>query len=150
MKRILATSALLVLAAAAQAQDTKYINADGSPASELCIAALESHNAVFQKASELKINDFNYERLSCNNVSVYQWVRKHQTAATPAATETKSISFAISPADNTLETELCVAAATAPKDFERLQKSAGLPLEKLRCNGTQLKQFVQRYSMLDQ
>lgn len=148
MKRILSTSVLLLLAASAQAQSIKYINADGSAASELCIAALDSRNAVMQKASELNIHEFRYERLSCNNLSVYQWVRQQQTAATPDE-QKPSASFAISPANNTLETELCVAAATAPDEFERLHKTSGVALEKLRCNGTQLKQFVQRYSMLD-
>lgn len=144
MKHLFSVSLLLFVAAVCQAEPVRYFNADGSEFSEICIAAIESRGAAADKAAELGIQGFDYDRLRCNGMSATRFLQE-QKAKPVEATEM----FAVNAGDSSPETELCVAALTSPEKFqavkERYFERAKELESKLQCNGKPLKRFVMQY-----
>ena len=57
---------------------TTYTANDNSPLAELCLAALESREAMERKARELNIKRRALDKIACNDMSLIEFARLHQ------------------------------------------------------------------------
>ena len=103
MKMTLAALALILGSSTVLATDVKFVNADGSDLSGLCIAAAQSDKPVGALATELKVGAPAGEVL-CNGTPIRAFVSQFRTD-TSAATL-----YVVSSANETPETQLCLAA----------------------------------------
>ena len=76
--------ACLLLSAGALAQEhitsdgTRFTATDDSPAAQLCMAALESREALRAKARELEISRREQKQVVCNDMSLVEFARAHR------------------------------------------------------------------------
>ena len=84
MKKMIALAACLVLSSAAIAKEhttsdgRSFKTTDSSPAAQICMAALESREAMRVKAKELKMNRRQLKRVSCNGMSPVEFAKAHR------------------------------------------------------------------------
>lgn len=57
---------------------TRFTTTDESPAAQLCIAALESREAVKLKAKELKVTRREQKQVICNDKSLVEFAKTHR------------------------------------------------------------------------
>lgn len=138
----IATSLPLLTAAAVRAETVKLVNADGSPLSQLCIAAARSEGSVFQLAKELGINTLELDNIACNGEPIMSFVRSQRKVMHDGVAN----AYTFNHGDDSMETELCIAAVTEPEKFEALKpeyySKSG---EEVLCNSQPLDLFVRRY-----
>lgn len=53
---------------------------DDSPYAQLCLAVLESREALHKKAKELRIRRKHVEKVECNGVNINAFARAHESA----------------------------------------------------------------------
>ncbi|NQV64636.1 MAG: hypothetical protein HQ497_04650 [SAR86 cluster bacterium] len=56
----------------------RFVTKDENPYSQLCIAALESRDAIKAKAEELGIGRRAQKQVVCNDLSLYEFAEKHR------------------------------------------------------------------------
>lgn len=84
MKKLALTLAGLLLSASIYAQEhvaadgTVFKTTDSSPAAELCMAALESREALRAKAKELKMSRREQNQVSCNDMSLVEFAKAYR------------------------------------------------------------------------
>lgn len=84
MKYLISTLITIALTAPAIAAEpvhsngTVFKSSDDSAAAQLCLAALESREALNQKARELKMSRRTLEKVSCNDMSLVDFVKNHR------------------------------------------------------------------------
>ncbi|MDY6982509.1 MAG: hypothetical protein SV422_05430 [Pseudomonadota bacterium] len=141
MKVQLAALALLLGSSTVLATDVKFVNADGSALSSLCIAAAESGKTVSTLAAELRIDAPSHE-VRCNEKPIHAFVGQFRAEAAAAT------AYVLSKANSSPETQLCVAAVHSQEEFAALRNThfAGIDVDRaITCNGQSLNQFVRRY-----
>lgn len=140
MKVQFAALALLLGSSTVLATDVKFVNADGSALSSLCIAAAESGKTVGSLAAEMSISAS--QEIRCNDKPIHAFVGQFRAEAAAAA------AYVLSKANASPETQLCVAAVHSQEEFTTLRNAhfAGIDVSRaITCNGQPLNQFVRRY-----
>lgn len=140
MKVQFAALALLLGSSTVLATDVKFVNADGSALSSLCIAAAESGKAVGTLAAEMSISASHEVR--CNDKPIHAFAGQFRAEAVAAT------SYVLSKANARPETQLCVAAVHSQEEFTTLLNThfAGVDVSRsITCNGQPLNEFVRRY-----
>ena len=83
MKYLIGTILIAILSPAIAAETTNndgtvFKTNEDTPAAQLCIAALESREALNKMARELKMSKKTLERVSCNEMSLVEFVKHHR------------------------------------------------------------------------
>jgi hypothetical protein len=79
MKKLLISSLLTLGAVSAHADTPALVNADGSALSAICIAVVTSREAMYEKAAELGVLDFEASEMRCNGMPLASFARKYRT-----------------------------------------------------------------------
>lgn len=131
MLKSLFAAIALVAAIAPNSQAVEFVNQDGSKLSQLCIAAAESNNPA--------INAVNTSTVLCNGVTLKKFVKQYNAA--------KAQAIALEKANNSPESELCVAAATSNDAFAQAKTNFDQAIiSDVACNGVELVKFAKRYN----
>ncbi len=149
MKKLIASSVVallpLIATTGTQAGTIALVNEDGTKLSELCVSAATSKNSVFQVAQKLGINTLELSQVACNGEPLMSFVREQRKIIS----EQSTANYSFNHGDDTIETDLCVAAVTAPEKFEELKPEyfsiKGPYVDKVLCNSQPLNVFVKRY-----
>ncbi|MDY6983352.1 MAG: hypothetical protein SV422_09700 [Pseudomonadota bacterium] len=146
MKKLFLASMLMVSAGIAQADTPQLVNADGSELSAICIAAITSREAMYDKAAELGVRNFEPSEMRCNGQTVSRFISIHRAMAKVAA---ERGSFVFSKSDDTPVTELCMAAIRSEQEYRAVKErlfadEEGIEAE-VRCNGMSLTNFARKY-----
>jgi len=144
MKHILIASLLLTAAASVHAEKVSLVNADASPLSEMCIAAVESKTAALDVGSELGVTVLDYDKVMCNGMPISQFVRMYR------ATEKKALtSYTFKSEDESSLSKLCIAAVKSESEFEAMKeqlKGEFFNVEtEVLCNNMTLQDFARKY-----
>ena len=84
MKLLISTLVVIAMTVPAIAAEqvnnkgTVFKSSDDSAAAQLCLAALESRDALDQKARELKMSRRTLGKVSCNDMSLVDFVKNHR------------------------------------------------------------------------
>ena len=85
MKLLISTLVVMAMTVPAIAAEqvnnkgTVFKSSDDSAAAQLCLAALESREALNQKARELKMSRRTLGKVSCNDMSLVDFVKNHRS-----------------------------------------------------------------------
>lgn len=144
MNKLLISSLLTLGAISSAHADTRMVNADGSALSAICIAAVTSREAMYDKAAELRVRDFEPSELRCNGQTLSRFLSIHR-----AKSEAKPAGYVFTKTDDTPVTELCLAAVRSDAEYEAVKKRLfsdedGIEAE-VRCNGMSLTTFTRKY-----
>lgn len=112
MKKLFLASLLFISAGLARAETPPMVNAGGSELSAICIAAVESREAMYDKAAELGVRHFSESELRCNGNSVSRFLSIYRAAAEPQRT-----GFVFSKTDDSPTTALCLAAVKSEQEY---------------------------------
>lgn len=144
MKKLLITSLVALVALNANADTPRLVNADGSELSAICIAAITSREAMYTKAAELGVRDFEPAEMRCNGQTIPRFVSLHR-----AATAAKPAGYVFSKTDDTPVTQLCFAAVRSDQEYLAVKKrhfeDEARIEEEVRCNGMSLANFARKY-----
>ncbi len=127
----------------AQAESSTFVNGDGSPLTDLCIAALNSEASFEELSAAHGLEDLTESDLVCNGLSLSLFKARY--------IETVQINTVLSFSKSDLNpaTELCYAAVTNAENLESLKESyegrTNTPLSTVTCNGIPLNRFMRRY-----
>lgn len=129
----------------ANASTTKLINEDGSKLSALCVAAAQTEGSVTELAKSMDINAAELDKIACNGQPLMSFVRSHRKMLLEAG----AVNYSFNHGDTSMETELCIAAVTAPDKYAALmpeyKSKNGAAVEKVMCNNQPLDSFVRRF-----
>ncbi|WP_026376062.1 hypothetical protein [Aestuariibacter salexigens] len=141
-KSLLTAAVVTIVATSAQA--VEFVNQDGSPLSQLCIAAVESNEQLINKAKALNISRFELDRISCNDQSLNDFVKQYRATD---SNETVNV-IAFENANNSLEGQLCIAAATSNQAFKAVRNrlDGRIDADKVSCNGESLVNFAKQFN----
>jgi hypothetical protein len=144
MKKLFLASLLIVSAGLTQAETPNLVNADGSELSAICIAAVTSRDAMYDKAAELGVRPFEPSTLRCNGKTLARFVSAFRADATP-----KPAGYVFSKSDESPVTELCLAAVKSEQEYtsvkERYFAEDAYVEAEVRCNGIPLLTFARKY-----
>lgn len=142
-KRIL-MSLLVVSAGLARADAPALVNADGSELSAICIAAVTSREAMYDKAAELGVRHFDDSELRCNGKTLARFVSNYRALAA-----SRPVGYVFRKTDDTPVTELCLAAVRSEQEYQNVKErhfSSEENIEaEVECNGMPLLTFARRY-----
>ncbi len=144
MKKFVVAFALIA-SNAALADNVRLVAADGSPLSELCIAAVESESRFKSLARELEITPMQESELRCNSKPVRAFVAsvRNKIAAPVAPT------LVFRTTDESDLSRLCMAILESDEAYEAAKagvKAEGALLEsEILCNGTPIRSFARKY-----
>jgi hypothetical protein len=144
MKKLFLVSLLLTSAGLVHAETPHMVNADGSDLSAICIAAMESREAMYKKAAEVGALPFEPSTLRCNGMTVARFINNYRAAAKP-----KPEAFVFSKSDDSPTTELCLAAVKSEQEYMAVKEryfsdEANIEAE-VQCNGMPLLSFARKY-----
>jgi hypothetical protein len=142
MKMQFAALALILASSVAVASDVKFVNADGSALSGLCVAAAQSDKGIVTLATELGIAPAVSTEVLCNGTPIRAFVSQLR-----ADLDAETV-YAVTGANQAPETQLCLAALNSQEEFTRLKEThfSNVAVERvIVCNGMPLQQFVRRY-----
>jgi hypothetical protein len=128
------------------AEDVKFVNADASIYSEVCIAAATSEAALAQKAAQYKISAEALDKFTCNNLSLEQFARKYQGDG-EGKDQTIQV-FAFEKSGDVNDAEVCIAAATSNDAFIALRSKMNKPdryFLDVHCNDIPLTRFARKF-----
>jgi hypothetical protein len=144
MKKLFLVSLLLTSAGLANAETPLMVNADGSELSAICIAAVESREAMYDKAAELGVRNFSPSELRCNGKTVSRFLATYRAAAEP-----KPAGFVFSTTDDSPVTALCIAAVKSEQEYlavkEQYFSNDETVEAEVHCNGVPLLTFARKY-----
>lgn len=117
---------------------TEFVNKDGSKLTNICIDAVES------KLSFASLSRADLYSVTCNGTPIKQFVKQYR--AKPAIKSDKVVS--VLGGNNSIETQLCVAAAKSNEAFELTlaRLDPGFNVSNLYCNGRKLAKFAKKYN----
>lgn len=149
MKKLFLATLLLASAGITQADAPPLVNADGSELSAICIAAVTSREAMYDKAAELGVRDFEPNEMRCNGQTVARFVSMQRAAASATA----PAGYVFSKTDDSPVTELCLAAVRSEQEYRRVMaRHFGEDREveaEVRCNGMSVQNFARKYRAQD-
>lgn len=144
MKKLFLATLLMVSAGITQADTPKLVNADGSELSAICIAAVTSREAMYDKAAELGVRPFQPSTLLCNGKTLARFLSTYRAEAAP-----KPVGYVFNKSDESPVTALCLAAVSSEQEFMNVKdryfgNDANVEAE-VRCNGMPLATFARKY-----
>jgi hypothetical protein len=141
MKRFIIASLLLSAASFASA-DVRLVNADASPLSEICIAAVESRAAAIDVAAEYGISNAELDQLYCNGMPLTHFIRTYRAPQKQVET-----TYILKSTDDSVLTELCIASVKSEEEFAAAKAKLGedVKLSEVRCNNMSIAEFARRY-----
>lgn len=144
MKKLFLVSLLLTSAGLVHAETPRLTSADGSALSAICLAALESREAMYTKAAELGELPLEPSTLRCNGMTVSRFITTYRAAAEP-----KPAGYVFSKTDDSPVTELCMAAIKSEQEYMSVKEryfgdDANVEAE-VHCNGMPLLTFARKY-----
>jgi hypothetical protein len=145
MKKFFLVSLLLTSTTGiVHAETPRMINADGTGLSAICIAAVDSREAMYKKAAELGELPFEPSMLRCNGMTVTRFIHSYRAAAVP-----KPEGYVFSKSDDSPTTALCVAAVKSEEEYMAVKEQyfsdeANIEAE-VHCNGVPLLTFARKY-----
>ena len=137
MKNLLLAITIVLTATSAQASNVKFETTDNSPASNLCVIAVEQGIEAAGKAA--KALGSTAKHFKCNGMSVKRFVKTYEVKPVETVESFKAVSFVAANDNN--ESALCVQAAT--------QGLGSLSIAEKRtviCNGRSIRKFAALYS----
>jgi hypothetical protein len=144
MKKLFLVSLLLTSAGLVHAEIPPMTNADGSELSAICIAAVESREAMYDKASELGVRHFSEAELRCNGMAVSRFLSTYRGSSAP-----KPIGFVFSKSDDSPTTALCLAAVKSEQEYMAVKEQYfgnDTTVEtEVHCNGMPVLTFARKY-----
>lgn len=144
MKKLFLASLLLTSAGLTRAEIPLMVNADGSDLSAICIAAVTSREAMYDKAAELGVLPLQPSTLRCNGMTLGRFISTYRAAAKPLPA-----GYVFSRADDSPTTELCLAAVKSEQEYMSVKEQyfgddATVEAE-VHCNGMPLLTFARKY-----
>lgn len=144
MKKALLALGLVLGCVSAHAEETiKFVNADGSPAGALCIAAISDEAGLTALAAQHGVAANELDSVYCNGRPLRKWVHQYRDA------DTQVTAYIINAANQSPESQLCLAAVTSDEEYSRIldmhfQNARNIENE-IACNDMTLRQFVRKY-----
>lgn len=150
MLKLVVTSFLCLVATLAQAGPVKFVGGDNSQWTAVCLAALDSDQAMQSEASAEGLTQNDVNALYCNGVSVKRFVSQYSKAGEGSQHEPMHVTgFLFSKGDGSPETALCLAAVSSSEQFSKIVKEHFATVQNLEssvfCNDMPLKVFVRMY-----
>lgn len=153
MKKLVIVTLLLGSTTLAHA-DYSFVSADGSPLSELCVAAVTASVDLQEFAPEKQLDSADLDSLRCNGITASRFVLKYGAGKTVELVTTEKVSgYLLKKADSSPLTELCAAAVVSEEAYGKVKESyfkddASIEAE-VMCNGVPLKSFVRKFRNAD-
>ncbi|WP_421132801.1 hypothetical protein [Alteromonas sp. A079] len=143
VKSLLATIAALSLSITS-AQAIELESGDNSPFTQVCIAAVESNDSLQRVVTENGIKDFQLDNITCNDMPLNSFVKKFRSATGNDVIHVTSFENV----NNSIESDLCIAAATSNAAFKEAQTVLNVRVraEELSCNGQSLTRFAKKFN----
>lgn len=143
MKKLILGSVLTLGASAALADDYKLVSADDSPLTQICLAAVESFDAMEKARMDAGLSRNEMDSIECNGMALMRFARQY------SSNEPVAKSYSFTPAENTPEVELCIAAVTSVESYESVRSEYFNGIanveDQVLCNGMTLKSFARKY-----
>lgn len=137
------TTALFIASFGSQAalsSDVKFVAADTSKDTNVCLVALNEGLAAAEQYIGVR-GEAALEITSCNGVSVYQFVKKYKVEKIKPVKVVKYV-----PANSSQASELCVIAKE--QGLDAVVKVIGQKAKNIYCNGTSIKNFARASTSL--
>lgn len=150
MKKMMMMAMLFALSSLAQAEDFKFVNGDGSKYTELCIAAVESDEALSAKAEELKVRNYADKKFLCNGMTMNRFIAKYR-----GQDNSNMKVFSFVNWEDSMAADLCIAAATSNEAFiDALEDHFGssrnvVKKGEITCNRMSIERFAHKYGNPD-
>jgi hypothetical protein len=145
MKKLFLVSLLLTSAGVVHAETPHMVNADGSELSAICIAAVDSREAMYKKAAEVGEMPFEPSTLRCNGMTVSRFISSYRAATAVPKPE----GFVFSKSDDSPTTALCLAAVKSEQEYMTVKEQYFGEEENIEaevhCNGIPLLTFARKY-----
>lgn len=137
LKSVLPLFALVTLSATS-VQAAEFVNKDGSKLSDMCIAAVEANGAL---SSLYKAE---LQGLVCNGMPIREFAKKYREQKVEETVNVVSFRNA----NNSIEAELCIAAATSNEKFAKAvsESNEQVDIDDIACNGKKLARFAKKYN----
>jgi hypothetical protein len=144
MKKYLLAFGLLASCVSAHAEENiKFVNADGSPLGDLCIAAVDTDQALTELAQAHGISPTAIDQVYCNGRQLRSFIKQFRES------DTVVTAYVVNVANESPESLLCLAAVTSDEEFARLKdahfKNVADVEREVACNDMPLGQFVRKY-----
>ena len=127
MFKFIATT-VIALSAVANVQAAEFINKDGSQLSQICVNAAETG----------KVKSANASRIECNGSPLKVFAKQFRRT-------TPLTAIAFENANNSVEAELCIAAATSNDAYASAKARLGSNGD-VTCNGKNIRSFAKRFN----
>ena len=137
----------MVLAGNVVAGDAKFMNADGSKQTEICIAAANSKASLAAAAKKYNYSSTDLSKFSCNGLSLNKFAKKYNKIAIAALNKPLRV-FSFDNHTGNIEADICIAAARSNDSFEMIKQSLAKPrafYKTISCNNMPLEQFARKF-----
>lgn len=134
---------LIFLTFASSLRAVTFTNSDGSKLSAICIAAVESDEALTRSIRQFGFSKRDLNAFTCNGLKVDEFAEKYRN--TPEDEVVRVYAFQVT--DDNRESQLCVAAATSNQKYKEVKQSlfGSSSVSGIVCNGLPLDKFARRY-----
>ena len=147
MKKLIIAISLSLTSNAVLAENTNFVNGDGSIHSELCIAATQSDQKLKEVAAKRGYSTLKVGQLNCNGMNISKFAKMYR--ADKADKHHKSVKvFSFDSEVKNLEADICIAAATSNDKYRALREGLTKPVSYYRaltCNGMSLSTFARKF-----
>lgn len=147
MKKFILFSLALSFSSYSMSEGVKFVNADDSKHSDICIAAADSKMALKEKAKQFNYSKEQIERFTCNGMPIDDFADKYRASKKGGSGGTVNV-FSFDNSVGSIEAELCIAAANSNKSFNDLKSTMSkldTYFESITCNGVPLERFARKY-----
>jgi hypothetical protein len=147
MNKIVTLIFVTLFAGSAFASDVKFTNADGSPHTDICIAAATSKMALAEKAKEHGYSKSQLSKFNCNGLSIKKFAKKYTSSALAALNKPLKV-FSFDNDVGNVEADICIAAARSNESFEMIKSNLAKPksfYKRITCNNMPLSTFAKKY-----
>jgi hypothetical protein len=144
MKKYILFMITLGISSSVLAKDEKFVNADDSKHSDICIAAVESKKALKSKAAEYRYTQAQIDRFTCNGISIEAFAKKYRSSSSSSPIQVFSFDNSV----GSIEADICIAAANSNKEYKKIKATVKKPasfFNTIACNGVPLKVFANKY-----
>jgi len=143
MKNLLITLTLVLTAATASASNTniKFVTADNTAASSLCVSAAK--NGL--KSAVRKSHEKSYYDISCNGQSIESFAKNYKVKV--EAKKVKNVStkkFLVVPANKNSASQICAQAVKS--GISSVRNTVNFNVNQVTCNGKSIYRFIKQYN----
>ena len=134
---------LFFLVFAPVATAVTFTNSDGSKLSAICIAAVESDEALARSIRQFGFTKRDLNAFTCNGLKVDEFAKKYRNTAEDEVVRV----YAFEVTQDNRESQLCVAAATSNQKYKEVKRAlfGSSSVSGIVCNGLPLDKFARRY-----